>query len=163
MKATLRTSPSRIVIGEVRDASALDFLDAAVTGHPGGLCTVHASSALGALRRLDRLAQRANVPPQSTLVAEAIDLVLQSEIDVVVSDIGMPEQDGFSLIEAVRALQTPEAVVPAVAVTAYVSSRDRARAFSAGYGWHVAKPVDPDQLVAVVTAAARSHPTSQPS
>jgi type IV secretion system protein VirB11 len=76
VKATLRTSPTRIVIGEVRDASALDFLDAAVTGHPGGLCTVHASSALGALHRLDRLAQRANVPPQPALVAEAVDLVV---------------------------------------------------------------------------------------
>jgi PAS domain S-box-containing protein len=94
---------------------------------------------------------------------EALDLLRQHPTDVLLADIGMPEQDGFSLIEAVRALQTPEAAVPAVAVTAYVSSRDRARAFSAGYGWHVAKPVDPDQLVAVVTAAARSHPTSQPS
>jgi type IV secretion system protein TrbB len=76
VKATLRASPTRIVIGEVRDASALDFLDAAATGHPGGVCTVHASSALGALERLDRLAQRANVPSQRALVAEAVDLVV---------------------------------------------------------------------------------------
>jgi type IV secretion system protein VirB11 len=79
VKATLRTSPDRIVIGEVRDHAALDFLDAAVTGHPGGLCTVHAASALGALTRLDRLAQRANVPPQARLVAEAIDVVVLLE------------------------------------------------------------------------------------
>jgi P-type conjugative transfer ATPase TrbB len=76
VKATLRTSPNRIVIGEVRDQAALDFLDAAVTGHPGGLCTVHASTASGALARLDRLAQRANVPPQRELVADAVDLVV---------------------------------------------------------------------------------------
>lgn len=76
VKATLRASPTRIVIGEVRDASALDFLDATATGHPGGVCTVHASSALGALDRLDRLAQRANVPPQRALVADAVDLVV---------------------------------------------------------------------------------------
>ena len=76
VKATLRTSPNRIVIGEVRDHAALDFLDAAVTGHPGGLCTVHASTAAGALARLDRLAQRANVPPQRELVADAVDLVV---------------------------------------------------------------------------------------
>jgi CheY-like chemotaxis protein len=82
---------------------------------------------------------------------------------VLLADIGMPEQDGYALIEAVRALPTSEAIVPAVAVTAYVSSRDRARAFKAGYGWHVAKPVEPDQLVAVVTAASQSHPSSQPS
>lgn len=76
VKATLRTSPTRIVIGEVRDQAALDFLDAAVTGHPGGLCTVHATTAAGALARLDRLAQRANVPPQAALVADAVDLVV---------------------------------------------------------------------------------------
>jgi PAS domain S-box-containing protein len=94
---------------------------------------------------------------------EALDLLRRHPTDVLLADIGMPEQDGYALIEAVRALPTTEAIVPAVAVTAYVSSRDRARAFKAGYGWHVAKPVEPDQLVAAVTAAARSHPSSQPS
>jgi CheY-like chemotaxis protein len=95
---------------------------------------------------------------------EALDLLRRQPTDVLLADIGMPEQDGYALIEAVRALPTPEAVIPAVAVTAYVSSRDRVRAFKAGYGWHVAKPVDPDQLVAVVSAAARNHPSSaQPS
>ena len=93
---------------------------------------------------------------------EALELLRRQPTDVLLADIGMPEQDGYALIEAVRALRTPEAVIPAVAVTAYVSSRDRARAFKAGYGWHVAKPVDPDQLVAVVSAAARSHPSSPP-
>jgi CheY-like chemotaxis protein len=93
---------------------------------------------------------------------EALDLLRRGQpTDVLLADIGMPEQDGYALIEAVRALPTSEAVIPAVAVTAYVSSRDRARALDAGYGWHVAKPVDPDQLVAVVSAAARSQP-SQP-
>jgi PAS domain S-box-containing protein len=94
---------------------------------------------------------------------EALDVLRRHPTDVLLADIGMPEQDGYALIEAVRALPTTEAVIPAVAVTAYVSSRDRARAFKAGYGWHIAKPVDPDQLVAVVSAAARSHPSSQPS
>ena len=75
LKATLRASPTRIVLGEVRDEAALDFLDAAATGHPGGFCTTHAESALGALHRLDRLAQRANVPAQLPLVGEAVGLV----------------------------------------------------------------------------------------
>ena len=76
VQSTLRTSPNRIIVGEVRGAEALDLLDAWATGHPGGVATVHASSAEGALARLDRLAQRANVPPQAALVAEAIDLVV---------------------------------------------------------------------------------------
>jgi P-type conjugative transfer ATPase TrbB len=75
VKSALRTSPTRIVVGEVRGSEALDLLDAWATGHPGGVATVHASSAEGALLRLDRLAQRANVPPQPHLVAEAIHLI----------------------------------------------------------------------------------------
>jgi type IV secretion system protein TrbB len=76
LRSSLRTSPSRIIVGEVRGAEALDLLDAWATGHPGGVATVHASSAEGALHRLDRLAQRANVPPQADLVAEAVHLVV---------------------------------------------------------------------------------------
>lgn len=79
VRNTLRTSPDRIIVGEVRGAEALDLLDAWATGHPGGVATVHASSAEGALSRLDRLAQRANVPPQSALVAEAVGLVVVIE------------------------------------------------------------------------------------
>ncbi len=106
--------------------------------------------------------QGANVTAASS-AGEALDLLRRQPTDVLLADIGMPEQDGYALIEAVRALPAPESVVPAVAVTAYVSSRDRAHAFKAGYGWHVAKPVDPDQLIAVVAAAARSHPSSHAS
>ncbi len=76
VKATLRTSPNRIIVGEVRDEAALDLLDAWATGHPGGVATFHATDAAGALHRLDRLAQRANVPSQAPLVAEAVDLVV---------------------------------------------------------------------------------------
>ena len=79
VRSALRTSPNRIVVGEVRGSEALDLLDAWATGHPGGVATVHASSAEGALARLDRLAQRANVPPQRSLVAEAIHLVVVIE------------------------------------------------------------------------------------
>jgi len=79
VKSALRTSPNRIIVGEVRGVEALDLLDAWATGHPGGVATVHAASAEGALLRLDRLAQRANVPPQTALVAEATHLVVVIE------------------------------------------------------------------------------------
>jgi P-type conjugative transfer ATPase TrbB len=75
VRLTLRTSPDRIVIGEVRDKAAMQLLDAWSTGHPGGVATVHATDAVGALERLDRLAQRNGVPPQAHLVAAAVDLV----------------------------------------------------------------------------------------
>ena len=76
VRFTLRCTPDRIVVGEVRDAAALDLLDAWATGHPGGCATLHATTPRGALHRLDRLAQRANVPPQHALVAEAVGVVL---------------------------------------------------------------------------------------
>ena len=79
VKSALRTSPNRIIVGEVRGVEALDLLDAWATGHPGGVATVHAASAEGALLRLDRLSQRANVPPQALLVAEAVHLVVVIE------------------------------------------------------------------------------------
>jgi P-type conjugative transfer ATPase TrbB len=75
VRSTLRTSPDRIIVGEVRGPEALDLLDAWATGHPGGVATVHASSPEGALLRLDRLAQRSNVPPQAALIADAIDVI----------------------------------------------------------------------------------------
>jgi type IV secretion system protein VirB11 len=76
VKQALRTSPTRIVVGEVRDAAALDLLDAWATGHPGGIATLHATTVAGALLRLDRLAQRAGVPSQRALIAEAVQLVV---------------------------------------------------------------------------------------
>jgi type IV secretion system protein TrbB len=79
VRSTLRTSPDRIIVGEVRGPEALDLLDAWATGHPGGVATVHASTPEGALLRLDRLAQRANVPPQTALIADAIDLIVVIE------------------------------------------------------------------------------------
>lgn len=79
VRSALRTSPNRLIVGEVRGSEALDLLDAWATGHPGGVATVHASSAEGALLRLDRLAQRANVPAQTPLIAEAIHLVVVIE------------------------------------------------------------------------------------
>jgi type IV secretion system protein VirB11 len=76
VKQALRTNPTRIVVGEVRDAAALDLLDAWATGHPGGIATLHATTVQGALLRLDRLAQRAGVPSQRALIAEAVQLVV---------------------------------------------------------------------------------------
>ena len=76
VKWTLRLSPDRIVIGEVRDGAALYLMDAWATGHAGGVATLHAPDPVSALHRLDRLAQREGVPPQPELVAEAIEWIV---------------------------------------------------------------------------------------
>ena len=75
VKSSLRLRPDRIPIGEVRGAEALDLLKAWGTGHPGGIGTIHASSALGALRRLEQLVQEAVVTVPRALIAETIDLI----------------------------------------------------------------------------------------
>ncbi len=75
VRSSLRLRPDRIPIGEVRGAEALDLLKAWGTGHPGGIGTIHAGTALGALRRLEQLIQEAVVTVPRTLIAETIDLI----------------------------------------------------------------------------------------
>lgn len=75
VRESLRMRPDRIVIGEVRGAEALDLLKAWGTGHPGGIGTIHAGSAIGALRRLEQLIQEAVVTVPRALIAETIDLI----------------------------------------------------------------------------------------
>ena len=77
LKLTLRYRPDRILVGEVRDKSALALLKAWNTGHPGGIATLHANNPEAALLRLDQLCQEALVPPQQDLIREAVDLVIQ--------------------------------------------------------------------------------------
>jgi type IV secretion system protein VirB11 len=79
VRCTLRLRPDRIVVGEVRGAEALDLLKAWGTGHPGGIATLHAGSARGALTRLEQLIQEVVVTVPRALVAEAIDLVVYIE------------------------------------------------------------------------------------
>lgn len=76
VRSTLRLRPDRIVVGEVRGAEALDLLKAWCTGHPGGIATVHAGSAAGALARLEQLIQEAVVTVPRALIAEAVDVVV---------------------------------------------------------------------------------------
>ena len=75
VRSSLRLRPDRIPIGEVRGAEALDLLKAWGTGHPGGIGTIHANTALGALRRLEQLVQEAVVTVPRALIAETIDIV----------------------------------------------------------------------------------------
>ena len=75
VRSSLRLRPDRIPIGEVRGAEALDLVKAWGTGHPGGIGTIHAGSALGALRRLEQLIQEAVVTVSRALIAETIQLI----------------------------------------------------------------------------------------
>jgi CheY-like chemotaxis protein len=74
---------------------------------------------------------------------------------VLVSDVGMPGEDGYSLIRRVRALGPDHGgSVPAVALTAYARSEDRTRSILAGFQMHIAKPIEASELIAIVAALA---------
>lgn len=75
LRATLRLRPDRIIIGEVRGPEALDLVKAWGTGHPGGVATLHAGSAIGALRRLEQLIQETVVTVPRSLIAETVEIV----------------------------------------------------------------------------------------
>ena len=88
--------------------------------------------------------------------AGALEILQAARADVLVADIGMPEMDGFELIKRVRALPQPEARdIPAAALTAFARSEDRTKALQQGFEMHLAKPVDPGELVASVATLVR--------
>ena len=88
--------------------------------------------------------------------AEAIKEIQQRKPDVLVSDLGMPEQDGYELIKQVRETESADNAtrVPALALTAYAKAEDRVRALAGGYQVHLAKPVEPAEFVLVVANLA---------
>jgi PAS domain S-box-containing protein len=100
--------------------------------------------------RLIEAAGGSAVPAES--VQEALRLIDAHRIDVVVSDIGMPDVDGYGLIQEIRARDTPARNVMAIALTAYARAEDRQRALLAGYQMHLAKPIDPRELIAGIAS-----------
>jgi signal transduction histidine kinase/ActR/RegA family two-component response regulator len=90
-----------------------------------------------------------------TCVREALDVLAHSKIDVLLSDIGLSDHDGYELIRQVRLLDNQNARnVPAIALTACATADDQRRALSAGFQFHVPKPVEPSELIAVVSRLA---------
>jgi PAS domain S-box-containing protein len=86
-------------------------------------------------------------------VQEALAALKAARPEIVISDIGMPDEDGYELIKKVRALALEDGgKVPAIALTAYARTEDRLRALRAGYQMHVTKPVDLPELVAVMAS-----------
>jgi PAS domain S-box-containing protein len=101
---------------------------------------------------------------QVTAVAsasEALNWLSTSKADILVSDIGMPQVDGYTLIRQIRELEAQRGeYIPAVALTAYARESDRSAALEAGFQIHFAKPFDPDELVRAVAKLASYKPKS---
>ena len=103
VRSTLRLRPDRIVVGEVRGPEAIDLMKAWATGHPGGVATLHAGSARGALTRLEQLIQEVVVVVPRALIAEAVDVVVficgrgrARRVDEIVRVTGL-DADGYRL------------------------------------------------------------------
>jgi PAS domain S-box-containing protein len=99
------------------------------------------------------LSERGAQVTAAASAGEALDSVAREAPDVLVSDLAMPEMDGYALLRELRGRpETPR--IPAAAVTAYARTEDRRQALLAGFQMHVAKPIEPDELVAVVASLA---------
>jgi CheY-like chemotaxis protein len=87
--------------------------------------------------------------------AEGLEVLKRSRPDVLVSDIGMPGEDGYAFIQKVRQLPPSEGgLMPAVALTAYARWEDRRQALVAGFTQHVSKPVEPTELLLLLASVA---------
>jgi type IV secretion system protein VirB11 len=108
VRSTLRLRPDRIIVGEVRGREALDMLKAWNTGHPGGIATVHANSALSALYRLEQLVQEAVVAVPRRLIAEAIDIIafvsgrgVARRVEAPVRVAGLDPDGGYGTVQLI--------------------------------------------------------------
>ena len=79
-----------------------------------------------------------------------MDALKQARPNVIISDIGMPQMDGYQFMRALRANEAPGQRVPALALTAFARAEDRKRSLLAGYQAHIAKPFDVGELVLLV-------------
>ena len=86
--------------------------------------------------------------------AEALEALPEARPEVLVSDIGMTEQDGFDLIRQVRARGHHAKDLPAIALTAFAQQDDQRRSLLAGFQLHVPKPVDPHELTMIIASLA---------
>jgi CheY-like chemotaxis protein len=88
----------------------------------------------------------------------AFEALQKKRYDILISDIGMPDEDGYSLIRKVRRLSPDEGgQIPAAALTAYARVEDRMKVLRAGFQIHLPKPVEPAELIAVIASLAGRH------
>jgi len=118
VRATMRLRPDRVIVGEVRGGEALDLVKVWGTGHPGGIATVHAGSAHGALLRLEQLILEVAVHPPRALIAEAVNIVVfiagrgrARRIQNIVRVVGFDEH-GYQLSDAVESPRPSRPVPP---------------------------------------------------
>lgn len=143
------------VPGEVREGTPLTLASSPQLLSGVKVLLVDDDSDTLALMKTALSKRHASVTAVSS-AGEAIQAITLNRPDVLISDIAMPDEDGYGLIEKVRRLEngTTEQI-PAVAITAYAKEEDRERALSAGFHIYLAKPIELTELISVVARAAR--------
>src|SRR5690606_36844963 len=113
VRATMRLRPDRVIVGEVRGGEALDLIKVWGTGHPGGIATLHAGSAHGALLRLEQLILEVALTPPRALIAEAVNVIVfiagrgrARQVQTVARVTGV-DRDGYQLDDALAPLPSP--------------------------------------------------------
>jgi signal transduction histidine kinase/ActR/RegA family two-component response regulator len=111
---------------------------------------------LDTLQILDAVLSRCGAEVRTApSAADALDIMQGWHPDLLISDLGMPDEDGYTLLRKVRAMSAEHGgSIPALALTAYARVEDRVRALAAGFQMHVAKPIEPAELIAVVANLA---------
>jgi len=116
-----------------------------------GIRVLVADDDMNARELLAVILENAGAEVRAAASSEDALMILQTWApDVVLSDIEMPGEDGYALIDKVRRLNTTQARLVAIALTAHARPEDRLRALDAGFQWHLAKPVDPAELLSVI-------------
>jgi CheY-like chemotaxis protein len=87
---------------------------------------------------------------QAANASEGIEACSRNNLDLLISDIGMPAQDGYEMLERIRKSGKTPTELPAIALTAYAREQDRARAFHSGFQAHLAKPLNVEQLLGTI-------------
>lgn len=153
IESTPRTQASAVAADRLSDIVRLDGLRVLVADDDGDAL---------ALSRV--ILTRAGADVRTSLSAsDALEVLRQWRPDVLVSDIEMPGEDGYSLIRKVRGLGSEDGgETPAIALTAYGRPKDRLRSLDGGFNKHVPKPVDPGELTAIVATVAGDKPERAP-
>ncbi|HEY9890574.1 MAG TPA: response regulator, partial [Candidatus Sericytochromatia bacterium] len=84
---------------------------------------------------------------------EVLQFFQHTQADLLISDIGMPDMDGYMLLQQVRTLPRQDKQIPAIALTAYAGEYDQKQAITAGFKQHMSKPIDPEKLIEAIAQA----------
>lgn len=110
-------------------------------------------------RSLQRVLEGRNATVQAVgSASEALEAFDAQLPDIIVSDIGMPEESGHTLMRRLRALEPAGSRIPAIALTGHLATEDRLEAMRAGFQIHVSKPVDPEEFLTIVATLAGRIP-----